>query len=257
MPLDYDDTSAGETTVAFIQHASNLTGAQDILVNPGGPGGSGVDILRAYKQRFRSLLGQGYNLVGFDPRGVGSSGLRLDCVPDNPALTAYYDAKLLEPIDPESRDSLTEAFALAGGFGQLCSSTHSDGRAGYANSVAVAADMLHFAKLRAPDAPEADVLVNYYGASYGTALGTAFAALHPEHVGKFVLDAVVDGEDYFKGGWKENLLQADDCVRSFSRFCFEAKEYVDPCYKSPPPPPKLDVVVEATHLLNSPCSSSQ
>lgn len=248
MPLDYDDTAAGETTVAFIQHASNVTGAQDILINPGGPGGSGTAILRAYKQRFRSLLGQGYNLVGFDPRGVGSSGLRLDCVPDNPALTAYYDAKLLEPIDPGSKDSLTETFALAGGFGQLCSHTHSDGKAGYANSVAVAADMLHFATLRAPDGtPEADVLVNYYGASYGTALGTAFAALHPEHVGKFILDAVVDGEDYFKGGWKENLLQADDCVRSFSRFCFEAKEYVDPCYIKRTP--KLDVVVEATHLL--------
>lgn len=58
-------------------------------------------------------------------------------------------------------------------------------------------------------------------------LPKGFATLHPEHVGRFVLDGVVDAEDYFTGGWRENLLQADECVRSFSKFCFDAKEYVE------------------------------
>lgn len=228
MPLDYDDVSAGETTIAFIQLASNLTDAQDILVNPGGPGGSGVATVLEDAQLLQPYFGQKHNIIGFDPRGVENSGPRLDCLPGAPAVAQYYDSQILEPLDPESEASISEAYALAGGFGQLCSNAHRDGSAGYANSVAVAGDMLHFAKLRAPNTSEADVRVNYYGMSYGTAVGTAFATLHPEHVGRFVLDAVIDAEDYFTGGWRENLLQADECVRSFSKFCFDAKEYVDP-----------------------------
>lgn len=230
MPLDYDDVAAGETTIAFIQHASNLSDAQDILINPGGPGSSGVAVVLGAAQIFRSYLGQKHNIIGFDPRGVNNSGLRLDCLPDEPAVAQYYDSQLLQPVNPESDVSVSEAYALADGFGQLCSNAHRNDNVRYANSVAVAEDMLHFAKLRAPNTSEVDIRVNYYGASYGTALGTAFATLHPEHVGRFVLDGVVDAEDYFTGGWRENLLQADECVRSFSKFCFDAKEYVDPCY---------------------------
>ena len=232
VPLDYDDPSVGETTVAFIQHPSNATDAQDILINPGGPGNSGVAVVLGAVSLLRPYLGQKYNLIGFDPRGVNNSGLRLDCFPDAPAVAQYYDSQILEPINPESKASISEAFALADGFGQLCSDMHRDSEVGHANSVAVVGDMLHFAKLRAPnETSEADIRVNYYGASYGTALGTAFATLYPEHVGRFVLDGVVDAEDYFTGGWRENLLQADDCVRSFSQFCFNAKEYVDSSVK--------------------------
>lgn len=227
MPLDYDDVAAGETTIAFIQHASNLSDAQDILINPGGPGSSGVAVVLGAAQIFRSYLGQKHNIIGFDPRGVNNSGLRLDCLPDAPAVAQYYDSQLLQPVNPESDASVSEAYALADGLGQLCSNAHRDDNVRYANSVAVAEDMLHFAKLRAPNTSEVDIRVNYYGASYGTALGTAFATLHPEHVGRFVLDGVVDAEDYFTGGWRENLLQADECVRSFSKFCFDAKEYVE------------------------------
>ena len=206
MPLDYDDTSAGETTVAFLQLPSNHTDAEDILINPGGPGNSGVNVVLGASVVLRGYFGEKHNIIGFDPRGVNNSGLRLD---------------------------LAESFALADGFGQVCSDTHKGSNVGYANSVAVAGDMLHFAKLRAPKGtPEADVRVNYYGASYGTALGTAFATLFPQHVGKFVLDGVVDAEDYFRGGWKENLHQADEAVRSFSQFCFNAKEYVNPIAKA-------------------------
>ncbi|KAL2291148.1 hypothetical protein FJTKL_13810 [Diaporthe vaccinii] len=177
VPLDYDDVSAGETTIAFIQHASNLTDAQDILVNPGGPGASGVGTVLGAAQLFRPYLGHKHNIISFDPRGVKNSGLHLDCLPDAPAVAQYYDSQILQPVDPESDASVSEAYTLADGFGQLCSNAHRDDKAGYANSVAVAGDMLHFANLRAPNTTEADVRVNYYGASYGTALGTAFATL--------------------------------------------------------------------------------
>lgn len=245
MPLDYDDLSAGETTVAYIQHPSNHTGAEDILINPGGPGSSGVATVLQAVQTLRTYLGHKHNIIGFDPRGVNNSGLRLDCLPDAPAVAQYYDSQILEHIDPESDASVSEAYALADGFGQLCSNAHRDDNVGYANSVAVAGDMLHFAKLRAPNnTSEAEPRVNYYGASYGTALGTAFATLYPGHVGRFVLDGVVDAEDYFTGGWRENLIQADESVRAFSKFCFDAKEYVGPgwnafscLYRMPAPIP--------------------
>ncbi|KAG6368122.1 hypothetical protein INS49_002323 [Diaporthe citri] len=146
VPLDYDDVSAGETTIAFIQQASNLTDAQDILINPGGPGASGVGTLLAAAQLFRPYLGQKHNIISFDPRGVNNSGLRLDCLPDAPAVAQYYDSQILQPVDPESDASISEAYTLADGFGQLCSNAHRDDEAGYANSVAVAGDIVAFRK---------------------------------------------------------------------------------------------------------------
>lgn len=78
------------------------------------------------------------------------------------------------------------------------------------------------AEQEAAGLPEAEAKVWYYGLSYGTALGTTFASLFPNNVGRFVLDGVLDAEDYYLNGWKTNLYQADEALASFSTFCHQA-----------------------------------
>ncbi|KAF2732409.1 alpha/beta-hydrolase, partial [Polyplosphaeria fusca] len=224
VPLDYEDNAAGETVIAWIMHPSENPDAEDILYNPGGPGGSGTQYLRVLTKEFNTYLGnQSYNYVSFDPRGVNQSGPSLDCFPDNPAVRDFYDSQVLETVIPGNNASLAESFSRAEGFGKWCSNTHKDGEAAYANTPAVAADMLHFAKLRAGNSSTDDVKVNYWGTSYGTVLGTTFATLYPENVGKFIIDGVVDGDDYYGGLWADNLLQTDECVESFFDNCYDAK----------------------------------
>lgn len=58
--------------------------------------------------------------------------------------------------------------------------------------------------------------IAYFAVSYWTVLGATFASLYPDHVGKMVLDGVVDAVDYYNLGWRANLYDADEAVDSFS-----------------------------------------
>jgi len=84
--------------------------------------------------------------------------------------------------------------------------------------------MLRYAELLAESQgkPREEALVDYYGASYGTVLGATFASLYPNRVGKFLIDAVVDSEDYYFGNWSQNILQADASVDAFFEYCAKA-----------------------------------
>lgn len=86
--------------------------------------------------------------------------------------------------------------------------------------------MLHYTKLLAKSQrkdPEKAQLW-FWGASYGTILGSTFATLFPQKVGRMFLDAVVDGEDYYMGKWEQNVVDADAAVENFFESCFAAGE---------------------------------
>ncbi|KAF2263085.1 alpha/beta-hydrolase [Lojkania enalia] len=224
VPLDYDDPSIGTTNVAFLRKSASQEPAKgDILINPGGPGGSGVAYTMQAIFDLERLLGTTYNIVGMDPRGVNNSGPNLDCFEGRPAVRDYYDTQYYADYDPKSDTSLVNQFQAAGGFGDWCSRTLKQD-ANYANTPATARDMLQYAEKLAeskgedPDAAK----VNYYGVSYGSTLGTTFAELFPNRVGRFIIDGVVDVEDHYGGSWTQNVLLADKAVRSFFKFCFEA-----------------------------------
>ncbi|KAF2178029.1 alpha/beta-hydrolase [Zopfia rhizophila CBS 207.26] len=223
VPLDYADLSAGTTVVAFIKKDARTQPAKDILFNPGGPGGSGISFMIAASSQLNQILGSQYNLVSFDPRGVNNSGPNLDCFEGKPALRDFYDTQTFQSVDANSTTSLSEQFSKADGFGKWCTRTLND-TAGYANTPAVATDMLHFAELRkeAEGKPADEAKLYYYGVSYGTILGSTFASLYPDRVGRLILDGVADAEDYYAGLWKSNLHQTDDAINSFFEFCYNA-----------------------------------
>jgi pimeloyl-ACP methyl ester carboxylesterase len=226
VPLDYSDEDAGTTGIAFIKWTSPnaTTSAQDILVNPGGPGGSGVQFVRSGLGLLQEQFGTSNNIVGFDPRGVNNSGPDLSCFPGQKDTARLYDPDFGKAVDVNSSLSLLITWAQAGAFGQWCSDVHGpDSPSKYANTIATATDMLHYVELAAEANKEQkeDAKLYYYGASYGTVLGSTFATLFPDRVGRMILDGVVDGEDYFEGRWAANLFDADAAVESFFQYCYD------------------------------------
>lgn len=156
---------------------------------------------------------------------MNNSGPDLSCFPGRDGTSRFYDPDWLEAVDANSTTSLSETFARAGAFGRFCSAVHSgaNSTAKYVNTVATAQDMLHYTEVLAETKGERkdDSKLWYYGVSYGTVLGSTFAALYPNRIGRMILDGVVDVEDYYQGKWAANLPDADAAVSSFFKYCYE------------------------------------
>ncbi|MET9729906.1 alpha/beta hydrolase [Streptomyces sp. NPDC006458] len=149
-----------------------------LVFNFGGPGGSGVSTMPSYASIVSSLR-ERYDLVGFDPRGVGGSeGVR--CRDDK-------DVQAAESVDitPDTPDEERAFLADAADFGQDCARTTGELLA-HVSTTDTARDMDLMRHLLG------DEKLHYFGISYGTELGGVYAHLFPENVGRMVLDAVVD-----------------------------------------------------------------
>jgi pimeloyl-ACP methyl ester carboxylesterase len=170
VPLDYEDPKAGTTTIAFMkylaEHATATT--QDILYNPGGPGGSGIGYLLMKKHQLRKALGMSHNIVAFDPRGIGHSGPNTDCF-NGDDLAAYQFASTTYPEVISREKALNASFTNSNTWGNLCK-TNLDTSAHYLGTPAVAQDLLTYverdAATKQMDPEEAKV--NFFGVSYGT-----------------------------------------------------------------------------------------
>ena len=229
VPLDYEDEEAGTTHVSFMRWGSNSTSAnstaRDILLNPGGPGGSGIAMLQVGLPLLLNAIGPGHNLVGFDPRGVNNSGPDLSCVPGQEGTYRFY-TELTIPIDATDKKSYAELYQKAAAFGDFCTKAHSaaNDTAMYANTVATANDMRYYtellAKTKGQDSTASQLW--YYGASYGSVLGTTYAALFPDRVGRIAVDGIVDGEDYYEGKWAQSIDDADEAFSYFFQACYDA-----------------------------------
>lgn len=238
VPLDYDDPSIGETAIPFLRYASPNKSAEDLLFNPGGPAGSGINQVRTeplFKMAL-NFVGTSHNFVTFDPRGVNSSDISLSCFQNSPANGMLYDNAMSQPINMNSPESFAVRYARDKAYGQWCGKALNGTNAKYANSVAVARDMLHYietAKKQAGGDPKSAKL-RFFGISYGTVLGAAFASLYPDRVERMVLDGVSDAGEYFSGTWYTALDSADRAMRFFFQKCFEAGPELCAFYEDSP-----------------------
>jgi pimeloyl-ACP methyl ester carboxylesterase len=182
-PLDYSDTSAGDVELSVIRHrATGGTALGSLLTNPGGPGASGVSFVRdSISAVAGAPLQKAYDIIGFDPRGVGES-TAVSCF-DTKKMDAYlFDI----PADPRGSAGWTDEIdARNKAFADACKA-NSDGILQYITTENSARDMdLMRAVL-------GDSKLNYLGYSYGTFLGATYAKLFPERVGRLVLDGAID-----------------------------------------------------------------
>ncbi|KAJ5620630.1 hypothetical protein N7510_004614 [Penicillium lagena] len=225
VPLDYGDPSQGQTAIAWMKYAApNATeDTPNVVINPGGPGGSGVQAIAAYGPGLSQVLLSQYNIVGFDPRGVGESGPVVDCWPNDVAKRAQFEKLFYPETSNASSTSLDTQYYTAEIFGKACTETvgGSNGSAAFISTPAVAHDIFTYitAEQVASNKPKHEAKLFYYGVSYGTALGATFAHLYPDHVERMVLDGVIDAADYYALGWKSNLYDTDAVLDSFFKTC--------------------------------------
>ncbi|WP_406863944.1 alpha/beta hydrolase [Streptomyces sp. HUAS MG47] len=192
VPLDHADPKSRTISLALsrVPHTAK-TSQGPLLVNPGGPGGSGLGMAGFVAASLPPKLAAQYDVIGFDPRGVGRSEPALNCRPGH-----------FEPVRHASvpLDAATESAALerARGFAEACGTKYG-ALLRHIDTVSAAQDL--DAIRRALGAER----VNYFGYSYGTYLGAVYARLYPERVRRFVLDSMVDP----KGVWYRGNLAQD------------------------------------------------
>jgi pimeloyl-ACP methyl ester carboxylesterase len=178
-PLDYANPSLGEIQISVVRHPaedqSRRVGA--LLVNPGGPGGSGVAFVRDGLETFTPLLRRRFDVVGFDPRGVNlSSPIR--CI-DNLDPRAQLDPSPDSPA--ELRDLVTDARSYAEACGR-----RNERVLPYLSTDAVVDDL---ERLRVALREEK---LTYLGFSYGTLIGAMYADRYPDRVRAIGLDGALD-----------------------------------------------------------------
>ena len=182
-PLDWDEPERDSIDLALIRSTSSGEPTGSLLVNPGGPGGSGVNFVRdSVEYATSDRLRASYDIVGFDPRGVGASSA-VDCYDDPDELTDFlYELSPNEPGTDAWIDDLERSNAEFGAAGL----EHTGELLGYVDTVSAARDL---DLLRAV---LGDEKLNYLGYSYGTLLGATYAELYPRNTGRLVLDGAVD-----------------------------------------------------------------
>ncbi|KAH9871123.1 hypothetical protein J1614_006697 [Plenodomus biglobosus] len=228
VPLDYDDPSIGTVNLAVIKRPGPTDDAQEVLINPGGPGGSSVEAVLLDYAGILDKIGTQYALIGIDPRGVKNSGPSSDCFPPAQYPLAARNAFMQDVIttyDTTSDYTLQQNHQTVLAFGRWCTSIYSiNNTAKYAGTVATAQDMLHYIELsaKASDQAPKEAQLWYYGISYGSILGATFASLYPSRIGRMIIDGVLDLEDHYNGGWENASLDTDAAVQSFFKYCFAA-----------------------------------
>jgi pimeloyl-ACP methyl ester carboxylesterase len=212
VPLDYSAPEGGtiEVAVSRVRTASPAGRRGMLLYNPGGPGSSGIGLARLAARLPESVL-ERYDLVGFDPRGIGLS------TPVSCALApADLDVHKFIPypaFDLDIADNVAYARRAAAG----CAATSGE-LLPHITTANTARDM---DRIRAAFG---EPRISYVGYSYGTYLGAVYTQLFPRRTDRFILDSVVHPRRI----WRETFAAWGYAVelgfQAFTRFAAERHE---------------------------------
>ena len=181
VPLDYAGKVPGTISLALVRlpatDAAHRIGS--LLINPGGPGASGVEFARQARTYIGAALRSRFDVVGFDPRGVGQSeGVKCE---DDAAMDALFQLDFAPGNDAERA-------ALAAGVKQFdgACAQHSGRILPFVSTRDAAREMDRIREA------VGDANLTYLGESYGTLLGAMYASEFPAHVRALALDGALD-----------------------------------------------------------------
>ncbi|KAG8780060.1 hypothetical protein FRC12_023502 [Ceratobasidium sp. 428] len=234
VPLDYQNDTVGKASLAVVRlQATQQPKLGTLFVNPGGPGGSGVGFMFSDGQVIMQAAGGQYDVVSWDPRGVGFTNPRADCFQTGTEENAFWQGTIPR-AGLEARGNFTDPGDLAAfnaqvpevdvllkQLGERCLK-FSPNTYQYVGSVAVVRDLLAMNDyLEGPNKT-----VNFWGLSYGTLLGAYLVNMFPDRVGRVVLDGVLDpvvwstrpGHEI----WNLAVESADEAFTGFVTACAAA-----------------------------------
>ncbi len=205
VPMDYADPKGATIKLAVSRVKHSVPAAQyqgPMLVNPGGPGGSGL-VLSVLGRNVAAGAGAAYDWIGFDPRGVGSSVPALTCQPQY----AGYDRPDYDPVKTPS--AVAAWLARAKKYAQAC-----------AKNGPILQHMTTLDAVRDMDSIRLALgakQINYYGFSYGTYLGQVYATVYPQNLRRAVFDGVVRAS----GVWYADNIDQDKAFQKTIEVFFD------------------------------------
>jgi pimeloyl-ACP methyl ester carboxylesterase len=199
-----------------IRGNNTTNGSKNILYNPGGPGASGVGSFYLLSPALISVVGENFNIIAFDPRGINGS---------TPLGSCYATEDIRMGMSNIPLDNLVTDAPFFGGwapnFAKSCAqNTGEYGK--YINSPQVAADMNSI--LDAIGQEE----MWYWGQSYGTLIGQTYAGLFPNRTARMAIDGIVDQFEWYNSTLPWNDYQdgkrvfwgfLDECVKAGKEAC--------------------------------------
>ncbi|WP_187645746.1 alpha/beta hydrolase [Streptomyces sp. TRM49041] len=210
VPLDYADPGGDTVELALIRakarDQSNRIGS--LVFNFGGPGGSGVTALPSFAADYENLRSR-YDLVSFDPRGVGQSQ-GVECLGDRQALDRFF-AQDATPDNAAEEENLQNELKK---YAEACEENSGE-ILPYVGTENAARDMDLMRQVLGDDK------LYYFGISYGTELGGVYAHLFPRRVGRAVFDASVDPRDTAAEGALGQAAGFQLALRNFAQDCVD------------------------------------
>ncbi|THH14114.1 hypothetical protein EW146_g6187 [Bondarzewia mesenterica] len=234
-PLDYFNASAGTAKIALARYnATQFPRKGMVLFNPGGPGGQGRRMATSSGLLWHNIAtGPEYDIVGFDPRGIGATEPKVNCF-ETPIRRALFMKNTLldrgfqvapNVSDPRSRELLIhqqlEAEALYQSQFAVCARAMGD-KLRYMGTSTVVRDIDFITRSLEGD----DALINFYGGSYGSILGQYLVNMFPERVHRVIIDGIADAmswssEPPYK--WYRHWLSStEDAYERFLNGCSKA-----------------------------------
>jgi pimeloyl-ACP methyl ester carboxylesterase len=205
VPEIYTKPAGRMLHIAVIMQKAKGTPKGSLIVNPGGPGASGVQFVEQAADVFDQLTKQ-FNLVSFDPRGVGASD-PIRCLTSS-QLDAYVN---LDP-DPTTPAERTAVIDASRNFANACYRRNGS----YLEHVGTIDQARDMDVLRAA---LGDKKLTYYGASYGTYLGAKYAQLFPTHIRAMVLDGALNPDETSTAANEVQATGFEDDLSDFIASC--------------------------------------
>lgn len=212
VPIDGDKPESGVASIALIRFRATGVKIGSLLLNPGGPGGSGVQFAADIISDIPKPLRERFDIVGFDPRGVGMSRPAVWCNSD-----AENDRERADPEVDYSPAGVAHIDELTKQFVQRCVDKMGKEFLGNVGTASAVKD------LDALRAALGDDTLTFVGFSYGTELGTQYVEAFPQHVRALVLDGAVD----------PTVQPMDSLIRQAEAFQKAFNDFAADCAKSP------------------------
>jgi Predicted hydrolases or acyltransferases (alpha/beta hydrolase superfamily) len=221
VPLDYAAPDGKTAKIAVLRQKATGQKIGSLLFNPGGPGVSGMGLVSSLSEGLAtSPLSQRFDLIGFDPRGVGASTPTIDCLNDAEWAVERADLDVdgspagVEQTESENKQYADRCAQRSGGPAVLANVGTRD--------VVKDVDILRAAL--------GDQKLSYVGYSYGTRIGSAYAEAFPQNVRALVLDGALD----------PTQKSIDRVVKQNAGFQQAFEAYATDCAKQPTCPVGTD-----------------
>ncbi|KAJ3100505.1 hypothetical protein HDU97_002187 [Phlyctochytrium planicorne] len=218
VPVNYLDKSDNRTfALALSKFPATKPSRGAILVNPGGPGGKGLRFARSVARRLATALDGSFDIIGFDPRGIGASQ-SIVCYA-NPSLRLNFDGQEFAAARQSVSAETFDAFAAIRANGCQKYSAYNGEWSKYISTAYTARDMDSVREALGQD------VLNYIGFSYGTVLGMTYVNMFPDRVGRVIIDGVADITTWTSDTFtynKEAIQDTNEVLRGFATECANA-----------------------------------